>query len=996
MTSSEAGALRDETIDLFYHGYDHYMKFAFPEDELKPISCLPLSRDKEDEGHFELNDVLGNYSLTLVDSLSTLAIFASSQADVKQERKPLRDFQDGIKAVVKLYGDGTPGAGGQGTRARGFDLDSKVQVFETVIRGVGGLLSAHLFAVGELPIRGYEPSDHSSEIHWSNGFVYNGQLLRLATDLATRLLPAFHTATDLPYPRVNLRHGVPFYPNSPFNVDGENGVCELASQGHREITETCSAGAGSLVMEFSVLSRLTGDMRFERVATKAFDAVWKRRSDLGLVGAGIDAESGEWVSPITGASAFFSDYKQALANILQIGAGVDSFFEYAMKAHILLARTQSGFASNESSPSDYYLSVWQLAHDQNRHHLMRGPAFQHPHYVQGDMHTGAARAFWLDSLSAYYPGLLALSGNVDEAIDVHLLFAALWTRYSSLPERWNAVGGSIDSGLRWWGGRPEFIESSWYLYRATQDPWYLRVGEMILADIRKRCWTECGWAGLEDVRTGELKDRMESFFLGETAKYLFLLFDRDHPLNTLEAPWVMSTEGHPLILPKTSKHAPTMIATSESVVASAEQCQVAPTTSALIESLVVSRPNFFHAASLARLHFTPFFGRDINASLESSHLDTKYNTSSRISRNHNAFYPWTLPEANLPHNATSAKMQTKLTFELTFPLLPNTVNGIITAKRIPDGISINSVSGLKFSMIKEPQPVEAPDGRIIVVDVFRIHSINHLSLGREERVVINTDAIANLNPIDPYFTRHRDITAVDLVLDVGETLKAPDQQSQELISRIQANNTVVSISNGTLLNNVLYQLNSAFQSSLTIDDILASAQSMNNQTITERPVLYSNVAVGAGAAPVPDLPDASPSSNASLSYTTIYLGDQACEGRLDPSVPKENQVIIFKRGGCSFAEKLRSIPSFAPSEKGLQLVVVFSDVRENAGGLIRPLLDQVQTTVSGVVRRKAVPLVMVEGDEALWEILRRTRGLGLRRKYYFSCQGVKIGNLWVV
>ncbi len=42
---------------------------------------------------------------------------------------------------------------GQGTRARGFDLDSKVQVFETVIRGVGGLLSAHQFAVGDLPIR---------------------------------------------------------------------------------------------------------------------------------------------------------------------------------------------------------------------------------------------------------------------------------------------------------------------------------------------------------------------------------------------------------------------------------------------------------------------------------------------------------------------------------------------------------------------------------------------------------------------------------------------------------------------------------------------------------------------------------------------------------------------------------------------------------------------------------------------------------------------------
>jgi hypothetical protein len=85
---------------------------------------------------------------------------------------------------------------------------------------------------------------------------------------------------------------------------------------------------------------------------------------------------------------------------------------------------------------------------------------------------------------------------------------------------------------------------------ATQDPWYLHVGEMTLRDIKRRCWTKCGWAGLQDVRTGEQSDRMESFFLGETAKYLFLLFDPTHPLNTLDAPFVFTTEGHPLIIPK--------------------------------------------------------------------------------------------------------------------------------------------------------------------------------------------------------------------------------------------------------------------------------------------------------------------------------------------------------------------------------------------------------------------------------------------------------------
>ncbi len=282
------------------------MTHAFPEDELKPLSCTPLTRDRTNSGHIEVNDVLGNYSLTLVDSLSTLAILASSNSSASNHRDSLRDFQDGIASLVSLYGDGSDGSGGQGMRGRGFDLDSKVQVFETVIRGVGGLLSAHLFAVGELPISGYQPQSIVTSmrqgIHWPNGFTYNGQLLRLAYDLASRLLPAFHSMTGLPYPRVNLRHGIPFYLNSPLNYDAEHGQCQSHLSGPAEITETCSAGAGSLVLEFTVLSRLTGDVRFENLAKKAFWAVWERRSFAGLVGSGIDAETGDWVSPFTGVS----------------------------------------------------------------------------------------------------------------------------------------------------------------------------------------------------------------------------------------------------------------------------------------------------------------------------------------------------------------------------------------------------------------------------------------------------------------------------------------------------------------------------------------------------------------------------------------------------------------------------------------------------------------------------------------------------------------------
>lgn len=119
---------------MFFHGFDNYLEHAFPEDELRPLTCGPLVRDRANPAHIDLNDVLGNYSLTLIDSLSTLAILASSE-DCGGRAWTL--FQNGVEDLVRLYGDGSSGPLGQGERARGFDVDSKVQVFETVIRGLG-------------------------------------------------------------------------------------------------------------------------------------------------------------------------------------------------------------------------------------------------------------------------------------------------------------------------------------------------------------------------------------------------------------------------------------------------------------------------------------------------------------------------------------------------------------------------------------------------------------------------------------------------------------------------------------------------------------------------------------------------------------------------------------------------------------------------------------------------------------------------------------------
>jgi hypothetical protein len=1065
--------ISQETRDIFYHGFDNYMKHAFPEDELRPLTCAPLTRDRANPAHIEVNDVLGNYSLTLIDSLSTLAILASSPPPGKRGRnKPLDDFQDGIKALVENYGDGTPGPSGLGKRARGFDLDSKVQVFETVIRGVGGLLSAHLFAVGDLPIRGYEAKVQQKKrregIFWRNGLVYDGQLLRLATDLADRLMPAFYTPTRLPYPRVNLRHGVPFYANSPYNTDAEHGQCTKNPKDKgAEITETCSAGAGSLVLEFSTLSRLTGDHRYEKAAKDAFWAVWQHKSSIGLIGAGIDAETGQWVSPFTG-----------------IGAGIDSFFEYSLKSHILLSGLPYDRKHPETDSPEAFLRAWEDAHDGIKRHIYRGAAHHHPHYIQVDLYTGAMRAFWIDSLSAYYQGLLTLAGELDEAIETHLLYTALWTRYSAMPERWSTATGNIESGLRWWGGRPEFIESTWYLYRATNDPWYLHVGEMALRDIKRRCWTKCGWAGLQDVRSGELSDRMESFFLGETAKYLFLLFDPTHPLNTWDAPFVFTTEGHPLIIPKHLRQSKLSRRRSHFEWEPAPGiCALPPEPLPFSISATAARQDLYHAASLARLHLMPTTETLESPLVEFNSDHPSISISDIQSPSNYTYYPWTLPPELVPYNATSSVMATRTTFDLSFPNLPNTaqVGGM---QRVHEGILVNSMSGLRFGMIREPDtfPMEK---EITFDEHFRIYSIANIALGRDEKVYMTRSTIDTFNPLDPFFTRTRDSQTLDLVVDLPpppSTTPSSASLSDFLEDALGEDGNLSTFdyldafevdvdpealeSEPSYLASLLASLQSLLSAPTTSQtSFSASEPSQTAEPEIRRLTIPGTLPTGPGAAPLPDVadPHLAYSAENPLGWSSIYVHHNTlCDERLLPEIPRNHQIIVIPRGGCSFSTKLRHIPPFPPKSSSLQLVIIVSyaeheddsyafasedesttlhkDKDTDAsthqdrhpdpeshtppqipewkpkprtmrpqpraanpahGGvpLVQPLLDEQQYTPSGLPRPHPIPLIMVAGGEETMGLLRRAGeggAVGVRRRYYFLSQGLRIGNLIIL
>lgn len=978
---------------MFYHGYDNYMKHAFPEDEIRPVTCQPLTRDRDNPAHIELNDVMGNYSLTLIDNLSTLAILASSPTKVRGKTKGLMHFKAGVRAVVDQYGDGTDGRYGTGKRGKGFDLDSKVQVFETVIRGVGGLLSAHLFAVGELPILGYKPrvrekTDASSgipvwSIKWSPTFTYDGQLLRLAHDLAKRLLPAFYTPTGLPYPRVNLRHGVPFYLNSPLNQNAEIGQCPVSSEAPAELTETCSAGAGSLVLEFTVLSRLTGDQRFEQLAKRAFWSVWDRKSAIGLVGSGIDAETGQWTTPYTG-----------------IGAGIDSFYEYAAKAGILLSSADmpiglkkyssdhpiefnSQLVSDERQSAEAFEKVWQDSHAAIKRHLYRGHQHTHPHYIQGDLYTGAARAFWLDSLSAFYPGLLTLGGEVEEAIASHMLLTALWTRFSALPERWSVHGGGVEGGLGWWGGRPEFVESTYHLYRATRDPWYLHVGEMVLRDIKRRCWAKCGWSGTQDVRTGDRNDRMESFFLGETMKYLFLLFDLDHVLNKLDSAFVFSTEGHPLIIPR-SGHTHRVVQSSS---ANSKQCPLKLSSIPLSHSAIMVRKDYFHAAKLARLHLMPRPDTIESPLVEFSRDHPSITLSDVTSPSNYTYYPWTLPPDLIPPDAVCSPITNRPTFDITFPPAPNTIIGPGILSRVNSGIMINSMGGLRLGMIQD-----APDSGGSNNEHFRVQAINNVALGKDERVFLPKDTASSIvNPLDPNFTRVRDPVMLDVVVD----LETP-------------NNTVTAIGTSEDESVKPEPLQQAFSALINQVASLISGQPEPavDQKDTTRDFVPAILPMGPGAAPLPNFEEAQGphvhgASKHPLLWSSIYISDHNCNGRLPLEIPRDSQIIVVRRGICSFNRKLQNIPSFSPSAKSLQLVIVVSFDEEQDDGvppgwLIRPFLEAVQTTSSGLTRHNPIPLVMVAGGQQTYDLLRRAVGIGIRRRYTIQAQGIPISNLIIL
>jgi len=322
-----------------------------------------------------------------------------------------------------------------------------------------------------------------------SGYQMTGdaRLLAKAEDLGTRLLPAFDSPTGLPWVEVNLRTGKTRNPL------------------------TNPAETGTLLLEFGTLSKLTGNPVFYEKAKRALVETFKRRSPLGLVGSSINVETGIWSDPDS-----------------HISGGIDSYYEYLWKCWRLFGDRDCLDMWNASIPA-----VQKYLADETRGQLWYGHA---------DMNSGQRTFTIYGALDAFFPALLALSGDIDRARRLQRSSFAMWNLHHIEPEE-------IDYRLMratalTYHLRPEIIESTYYLYHCTGAREYQQMGEIMFNDFVKYCRTDTGYAALQNVITKEKRDEMESFLFAETFKYFYLLFATPQAVDFDHI--TFNTEAHPL------------------------------------------------------------------------------------------------------------------------------------------------------------------------------------------------------------------------------------------------------------------------------------------------------------------------------------------------------------------------------------------------------------------------------------------------------------------
>ncbi len=426
------------------HSWMGYKKFAWGQDELRPMSKS------------------GNNWLhqggTIVDALDTLWIMG-----LKDE------FNEGV-AWVKTS----------------LSFGGSVSFFETTIRVLGGLLSAYEFS-GDIV------------------------LLDKARDIGDRLIKAFNTPSGMPWAQIDLGSG--------------SGSAASWTGGQLILAEI-----GTVQMEFTTLSRHTGDPKYEQISMKVYEHV--RNNPVqppGLYPLYADPNSGKWTS-----------------SQVALGALGDSFFEYLVKVWLLRGRKD-----------DWLKAIYDQSSSSIIKHMVK-KSEAGLMYV-GEFSNGQTNNK-MDHLACFVGGMFALGApyqadaqTLQQHLDVSTGIAeTCYNMYSSTAcglsaEYVNFNGRTISPGASYNILRPEAIEAIFYAWRATHDPKFRRMGWEMFLSFEKWCKVESGgYAGLKDVNRNppEKDDTMQTFWLAETLKYFYLLFTDDDVVPLTD--YVFNTEAHPL------------------------------------------------------------------------------------------------------------------------------------------------------------------------------------------------------------------------------------------------------------------------------------------------------------------------------------------------------------------------------------------------------------------------------------------------------------------
>ncbi|KAG6446541.1 endoplasmic reticulum mannosyl-oligosaccharide 1,2-alpha-mannosidase [Manduca sexta] len=371
-----------------------------------------------------------------------------------------------------------------------FTKNKDVNFFEVSIRILGGLLSVHHFTQDKM-------------------------FLDKAVDLGDRLMAAFSSPSGIPYSDVNLGTRTAHAPEwSHYSTTAEVTTVQL---------------------EFRQLSRASNNPTFEDAAAAVSEKIHHLPKKHGLVPIFINPNTGHFLPHAT----------------VTLGARGDSYYEYLLKQWLQTGKT-----------INYLLDDYLTAIEGVREFLAKRSSPNKRLFI-GELSAGS-EAFnpKMDHLTCFLPGTLAL-GHSNGLPDWHMTMAEelLYTCYLTYaahptflaPEitHFNLASTTEDMYTKTADAhsllRPEFVESLWYMYQITGNTTYQDWGWQIYQGFEKYAKVPNGYTSLANVKSEKPipRDMMESFFLSETLKYLYLLFSEDRFVIDLSK-FVINSEAHPL------------------------------------------------------------------------------------------------------------------------------------------------------------------------------------------------------------------------------------------------------------------------------------------------------------------------------------------------------------------------------------------------------------------------------------------------------------------